>query len=103
MVSGLDLVKNTDDLSLDLLSEWITGMAGCTSMQEEEAAVVKVIIAGKDYLYLVKSVATHKIHHTNYELFDFVQETAFEVLRNCTIIKAITKPNCMINIKSRKI
>ncbi|XP_014480531.1 PREDICTED: DNA polymerase delta subunit 2-like [Dinoponera quadriceps] len=46
LVSGLDLVNNTDDLSLDLLSEWITGMAGCANAQEEEAVVAKVIIAG---------------------------------------------------------
>ncbi|XP_032673792.1 DNA polymerase delta small subunit-like [Odontomachus brunneus] len=46
LVSGLDLVNNTDNLSLDLFSEWITGMAGCTNMQEEEAAIVQVIIAG---------------------------------------------------------
>ncbi|EFN88256.1 DNA polymerase delta small subunit [Harpegnathos saltator] len=46
LVSGLDLVNNTDDLSLDLLLEWVTGMAGCTNAQKEEAIVTKVIIAG---------------------------------------------------------
>lgn len=47
LVSGLDFVNNTDQLSLDLLSEWITGMAGSTNVQEEEAVVARVIIAGK--------------------------------------------------------
>ena len=46
LISGLDLVNNTDEFSLDLLSEWITGMAGCTNVQKEEAAIAKVIIAG---------------------------------------------------------
>lgn len=51
LVSGLDLVNNTNDLSLDLLSEWITGMAGSSSAQEEEEAVIaRVIIAGEDSL-----------------------------------------------------
>lgn len=47
LVSGLDLVNNTDQLSLDLFSEWITGMAGCIDAQEEEAVIARVIIAGK--------------------------------------------------------
>jgi len=46
LVSGLDLVNNTDELSLDLLSEWITGMAGCASVQKEEAVIARIIIAG---------------------------------------------------------
>ncbi|XP_072748042.1 DNA polymerase delta subunit 2 isoform X2 [Anoplolepis gracilipes] len=46
LVSGLDLVNNADQLSLDLLLEWITGMAGCTDAQEEEAVIARVIIAG---------------------------------------------------------
>ncbi|XP_050460366.1 DNA polymerase delta subunit 2-like [Cataglyphis hispanica] len=46
LVSGLDFVNNTDQLSLDLLSEWITGMAGSINVQEEEAVVARVIIAG---------------------------------------------------------
>lgn len=46
LISGLDLVNNTDQLSLDLLSEWITGMAGCINVQEEEAIIARVIIAG---------------------------------------------------------
>lgn len=58
LVSGLDLVNNTDDLSLDLLSEWITGMVGCTNAQEEEAVVAKVIIAGENQTYFLESMAT---------------------------------------------
>lgn len=46
LVSGLDLVNNTDELSLDLLSEWITGMAGCANAQQEEAVIARIIIAG---------------------------------------------------------
>lgn len=46
LVSGLDLVNNTDELSLNLLSEWITGMAGCTNVQKEEAGIARIIVAG---------------------------------------------------------
>lgn len=46
LVSGLDLVNNTDELSLDLLSEWITGMAGYANAQQEEAVIARIIIAG---------------------------------------------------------
>lgn len=100
LVSGLDLVNNTDNLSLDLLSEWITGMAGCTNVQEEEAVIVQVIIAGENYLCLIESVVTHKTYHIHSWI---VQETALEVLPNYTTTKAITRPNLTINVKSRKI
>lgn len=56
LVSGLDLVNNADQLSLDLLSEWITGMAGSIDAQEEEAVIARVIIAGKKVeVYFLKS------------------------------------------------
>lgn len=51
LVSGLDMINNTDELSLNLLSEWITGMAGCDSAQEEQAVIAKVIIAGENHLF----------------------------------------------------
>ncbi|XP_011631379.1 DNA polymerase delta subunit 2-like [Pogonomyrmex barbatus] len=46
LVSGLELVNNTNEFSLDLLSEWITGMVGCANAQEEEAVITRMIIAG---------------------------------------------------------
>lgn len=46
-VSGLDLVNNEEDLCLDLLSEWITGMAGRIDAQKEEAVIARVIITGE--------------------------------------------------------
>lgn len=48
IVSGLDLVNNTDDLSLDLFLEWVTGMAGLNNAQKEETAIAKIIIAGEN-------------------------------------------------------
>lgn len=47
LVSGLDLVNNKEDLCLDLLSEWITGMAGCINAQKEGAVIARVIITGE--------------------------------------------------------
>lgn len=62
LVSGLDLVNNTDQLSLDLLSEWITGMAGCINAQEEEAVIARVIIAGNTICGSAK-IYSHKGYH----------------------------------------
>ncbi|XP_071649840.1 DNA polymerase delta subunit 2 [Temnothorax longispinosus] len=62
LVSGLDLVNNTDELSLDLLSEWITGMAGCADAQKEEAVIARVIIAGNTIRGSAK-IYNHKGYH----------------------------------------
>lgn len=62
LVSGLDLVNNTDGLSLDLLSEWITGMAGCSNAQKEEAVITRVIIAGNAVRGSAK-IFNHKGYH----------------------------------------
>ncbi|EFN73926.1 DNA polymerase delta subunit 2 [Camponotus floridanus] len=62
LVSGLNLVNNTDQLSLDLLSEWITGMAGCINAQEEEAVIARVIIAGNSICDSAK-IYYHKGYH----------------------------------------
>ncbi|KAL6425543.1 hypothetical protein ACFW04_009592 [Cataglyphis niger] len=66
LVSGLDFVNNTDQLSLDLLSEWITGMAGSINVQEEEAVVARVIIAGntiRDSTKIYYKDIDHKGYH----------------------------------------
>ncbi|EGI60857.1 PREDICTED: DNA polymerase delta subunit 2-like isoform X1 [Acromyrmex echinatior] len=62
LISGLDLVNNTDKFSLDLLSEWITGMVGCTNVQKEEATIAKVIIAGNSIRSSTK-IYSHKGYH----------------------------------------
>ncbi|KAI4498489.1 hypothetical protein M0802_006424 [Mischocyttarus mexicanus] len=46
LISGLNFVKNSNDEAVELLHEWITGMAGNTTAQEEEASIVRLIIAG---------------------------------------------------------
>jgi len=58
LVSGLDLVNNTDELSLDLLSEWITGMVGYGNAQKEEAVVARVIIAGENKMTKIYSYSS---------------------------------------------
>lgn len=62
LISGLDLVNNTDEFSLDLLSEWITGMAGYASAQKEEAIIARVIIAGNTIRGSAK-IYGHKGYH----------------------------------------
>ncbi|CAL7935794.1 unnamed protein product [Xylocopa violacea] len=48
IISGLDLANacNSQLLSLNLLSEWITGMIGCEEIQKEVSSIVCIIIAG---------------------------------------------------------
>ncbi|XP_026675480.1 DNA polymerase delta small subunit-like isoform X2 [Ceratina calcarata] len=46
IISGLDLANNAQLLSLNLLSEWITGMVGSKEVQDEIASTLCVIIAG---------------------------------------------------------
>ncbi|XP_074093592.1 DNA polymerase delta subunit 2 isoform X2 [Cotesia typhae] len=48
LLSGLDLSGNPDSLHYQLLSEWISGMAGNNQVQENSAIIAQVIIA--DYL-----------------------------------------------------
>ncbi|XP_028047859.2 DNA polymerase delta subunit 2 isoform X2 [Monomorium pharaonis] len=62
LVSGLDLVNNTDELSLDLFSEWITGMAGYANAQKEEAGIARIIIAGNTIRSSAK-IYSHKGYH----------------------------------------
>lgn len=45
-LSGLDLANNFENLPLSLLTEWICGMAGDATAQEDVTGVIRVIIAG---------------------------------------------------------
>ncbi|XP_031826431.2 DNA polymerase delta subunit 2 isoform X2 [Nomia melanderi] len=47
IISGLDLANNTQSLSLNLFSEWITGMIGCNEVQKEVASIACIIIAAQ--------------------------------------------------------
>ncbi|XP_026830594.1 DNA polymerase delta subunit 2-like [Ooceraea biroi] len=51
-LSGLDLAASSKKVSLDLLADWIRGMAGNAVVQEEVTCVTRVIVAGNS----VKSV-----------------------------------------------
>lgn len=62
LISGLNFIENSDDLTIELLREWICGMAGNTTVQKEEASVVRLIIAGnaicndiKEYSQMTRS------------------------------------------------
>ncbi|CAK9803682.1 DNA polymerase delta subunit 2 [Anthophora plagiata] len=61
IISGLDLANNSQFLSLNLLSEWITGMIGCKEIQNEVASIVCIIIAGNS---IKGAIETH--NHNNY-------------------------------------
>ncbi|KAJ8682761.1 hypothetical protein QAD02_018553 [Eretmocerus hayati] len=45
-LSGLDFVNQQNDLALELLNDWITGLVGSEETQEESAGIVNVVIAG---------------------------------------------------------
>jgi DNA polymerase delta subunit 2 len=50
-LSGLDLATNSENISLNLLTEWICGMAGNMAVQEDVTCVSRVIIAGISSFY----------------------------------------------------
>ncbi|KAL0099709.1 hypothetical protein PUN28_019840 [Cardiocondyla obscurior] len=54
-LSGLDLANTAETLSLNLLIEWICGMAGNVTMQEDATSIVRVIIAGNSVKTVTKT------------------------------------------------
>lgn len=46
LLSGLDLVNKADNLGMELLADWITGLLGDDVIQCQAAKIVKVIVAG---------------------------------------------------------
>lgn len=59
LLSGLDLANKTNNtMSLELLIEWITGMAGSINTQKEVSSIVNILIAGN-------SVKSTSFHHDN--------------------------------------
>ncbi|XP_034940691.1 DNA polymerase delta subunit 2-like [Chelonus insularis] len=46
LLSSLDFATNTNTLSIELLIEWLSGMAGTVDAQENAASVVNLLIAG---------------------------------------------------------
>ncbi|XP_001605019.1 DNA polymerase delta small subunit [Nasonia vitripennis] len=45
-ISGLELASTPQNLPLNLLVEWLGGLAGDPELQEDEASIVRVVIAG---------------------------------------------------------
>ncbi|KAJ8679728.1 hypothetical protein QAD02_015515 [Eretmocerus hayati] len=45
-VSGLELASTPQNLALNLFTEWLCGLNGDASYQEDEASIVRVVIAG---------------------------------------------------------
>lgn len=54
-LSGLDLANTSNTLSLNLLTEWICGMAGDITMQEDATGIVQIIIAGNSVKTVTKA------------------------------------------------
>ncbi|KYN39897.1 DNA polymerase delta small subunit [Trachymyrmex septentrionalis] len=54
-LSGLDLANTSTNLSLNLLTEWICGMAGEAVVQEDATDIVRVIIAGNSVKTVTKT------------------------------------------------
>lgn len=60
LLSGLDFFNTPDSMKLELLTEWITGIAGDENSQNEEATICQIIIAGM----LIKLLSLFKINKT---------------------------------------
>ncbi|XP_033333452.2 DNA polymerase delta subunit 2 isoform X1 [Megalopta genalis] len=72
IISGLDLVNNTQSLNLNLFSEWVTGMIGSSVIQTEVASIVCIIIAGNSIRGSIETYSHEgyfetKTHETNYK------------------------------------
>lgn len=52
LMSGLNMASKSADhlFSLNLFLEWMSGFCGTTEYQEEISKIVRVIIAGKNYI-----------------------------------------------------
>lgn len=48
LLSGLDLYNTPDSMQFELLTEWITGIAGNDDSQENSSSICQVIFAGKN-------------------------------------------------------
>jgi len=55
-LSGLDLANTSTKLSLSLLTEWICGMAGQETAQEDATDIIRVIIAGISEIFTFNSM-----------------------------------------------
>ncbi|XP_076248112.1 DNA polymerase delta subunit 2 [Calliopsis andreniformis] len=96
MISGLDLINNTNILSLNLLFEWISGMIGDTKTQKDLSAITCIIIAGNSVkgsveVYNHKGYFETKAHDEvifkeaatiAHKLDDFL----YPIAKNCPII-----------------
>ncbi|XP_011304282.1 DNA polymerase delta small subunit-like [Fopius arisanus] len=72
LVSGLDLAHHSGTLALEFLTEWITGMAGTLTAQEDISKIVNFIIAGNS----VKTTASDCYTSTNGLMTNRAQESA---------------------------
>lgn len=69
LLSGLDFVAQVNSLELELLSDWITGLLGDESVQEEAANIVRIIIAGKVNMYINDYKNVKIFPSLSYEIF----------------------------------
>lgn len=76
IISGLDLANNVQLLSLNLLSEWITGMVGTKEIQQEVASIVCVIIAGNSVRGSIETYSHAKYSESKGRDEAIIKETA---------------------------
>lgn len=96
LVSGLDIATSAECMSLDLLSEWIGGLAGVPNAQRDEATVMQVIVAGNSIRATVETrtdrvYETTKHHPTANALESLVATHKFDnflesLVDNCSVI-----------------
>jgi DNA polymerase delta subunit 2 len=56
-ISGLELASNPPNLALNLFTEWLGGLLGNAKVQDDEASIVRLIIAGNS----IKGIADHHV------------------------------------------
>lgn len=95
LVSGLSLINNTNLFELNLLSEWIIGMAGYSNVQEEASCIARVIIAGNSLRGVIETFEyqgyTTKQKHMEY----FSKESEIGTYRLDELLEPIVQCCCV--------
>lgn len=93
LVSGLSLSTTGDMLSIELLTDWLSGVWGSIKDQEQAAKIVRVIIAGNSINSLHKPGTTNVInteveeHSSNLASIKMLDEMLLELV--VSILKLI--------------
>ncbi|KAK2583982.1 hypothetical protein KPH14_006443 [Odynerus spinipes] len=95
LISGLNFIENSDDFAVELLREWICGMAGDVTAQKEEASVVRLIIAGNAISNNIKEYSHKSRSELKAEENTYAKETVIATQKLDAFLTDIAKCCCV--------